>query len=173
MAAIMNLTTYLNWSIIIPKNKFIEHGGIQTITNYLSLRNIPGEKQINDFKDVIREQFYHHAQFLDGLPCYFEDDNHIFVHAGLNPHYPLWKEQPKSDFLYIKGEFYHNPVRVDKTVVFGHTKTIDLHGTPEIWFKDGKIGIDGGCAYGHQMNCLLIKGSNEYHSYKINSNIKS
>ncbi len=62
--------------------------------------------------------------------------------------------QPKSDFLYIKEEFIKNPTNVAKIVIFGHTQTSDIHGSSDVWFGDGKIGIDGGCAYGKQLNCL-------------------
>jgi len=39
---------------------------------------------------------------------------------------------------------------------YSHTKTIDIHGSPDVWYGEGKIGIDGGCAFGYQLNCLEI-----------------
>lgn len=76
----------------------------------------------------------------------------------MNPHYIDWKNQPEHDFMYIKDEFIrHTFEDLNKRVVFGHTKTIDIHGTSDIWFSKDKIGIDGGCAYGMQLNCLIFQ----------------
>ena len=40
--------------------------------------------------------------------------------------------------------------------VFGHTKTINNHGSAGIWFGGDKIGFDSGCVSGFQLNCLEI-----------------
>ncbi|MNF15660.1 hypothetical protein D3C80_2183680 [compost metagenome] len=59
--------------------------------------------------------------------------------------------------MYIKNEFIRYNFDHDKRIIFGHTRTIDIHGTPNIWFSEDKIGIDGGCAYGMQLNCLIFQ----------------
>lgn len=66
------------------------------------------------------------------------------------------------DFMYIKGEFHHSDPLTDKLVIFGHTRTIELHNSQDIWFGKGKIGIDGGCAYGMQLNCLILDAGRYY-----------
>lgn len=64
------------------------------------------------------------------LPLYHEDHNHIYVHAGLNPSVMGWKSQPEHDFMYIKDEFIqHTFENLNKKVIFGHTRTMDIHGT--------------------------------------------
>ena len=59
--------------------------------------------------------------------------------------------------MYIKDEFIRSNFEINKKVIFGHTRTIDIHGVPDIWFSEDKIGIDGGCAYGMQLNCLIFQ----------------
>ena len=59
--------------------------------------------------------------------------------------------------MYIKDDFLHLSTRVEKKVIFGHTRTIELHGSSDIWFGGDKIGIDGGCAYGEQLNALILQ----------------
>jgi serine/threonine protein phosphatase 1 len=140
--------------------KFIEHGGLLTINSYCDSKYFLGDllkpNVLEQAKASIRKNYKAHIQFLDSLPLYYEDVHHIYVHAGLNPFYKNWKEQPEKDFIWIRDAFVKHPTVVDKIVVFGHTKTIDIHGTGDIWFGGDKIGIDGGCAYGLQLNCLEI-----------------
>lgn len=140
--------------------KFIEYGGLETINSYCDhkykLEDLLKPYVMEEVKAFIRKNFRAHIRLLDSLLLYYEDDHHIFVHAGLNPFYKAWKEQPEKDFIWIRDAFVNHPTVVDKKVVFGHTKTIDIHGTGEIWFGSDKIGIDGGYAYGLQLNCLEI-----------------
>ncbi|XEC96547.1 metallophosphoesterase [Paenibacillus tarimensis] len=153
------------------KVKFFEHGGLQTMESYLNLSfqgaEAMREELLEKFVAIINERYMHHVRFLDELPWFYEDEDHIYVHAGINPDYMQWKEQPKRDFLYIKDPFIKKPISIGKRIIFGHTKTIDIHGSPDIWYGDGKIGIDGGCAYGCQLNCLEILGRNKYRTYSV------
>lgn len=112
-------------------------------------------------KEEIRQKYKHHLDFLSSLPLYHETEDHIFVHAGINPLIADWKQQEPYDFIWIREPFYTNPVvSTDKTVIFGHTSTMDLHDSEDIWFSPlgDKIGVDGGCAYGQRLNCLEISG---------------
>lgn len=98
------------------------------------------------------------------MSYYHETDTHIFVHAGIDPFKQSWKETSNQDFIWIREMFYKQPnMNTDKRVIFGHTPALHLHNSSEIWFSENgdKIGIDGACAYGKQLNCLEI--SNEYY----------
>lgn len=140
------------------RDKFFRHGGRQTVYSYLRGLDMTGSEEdlLARLRETVLELYPHHADFLEQLPYYFEDEHFIYVHAGLNPKYPNWKDQPKRDFLYIKDSFHKEDTMVDKVVVFGHTKTVDLHGRADVWYGKGKIGIDGGCASGLQLNALEI-----------------
>lgn len=147
--------------------KFTGHGGRQTAESYTGIKQGTVEHLVERAKAIIPERYPHHITFLDRLPYYHEDEHFIYVHAGINPNYLNWREQPSRDFLYIKGPFLGRPTSVNKTVVFGHTKTVDIHGKPDIWFGDGKIGIDGGCASGLQLNGLEITGPGRFKTYSV------
>ncbi|WP_138753791.1 metallophosphoesterase family protein [Paenibacillus sinopodophylli] len=147
--------------------KFTGHGGRQTAESYAGVKQGAIGDVIEQAKAAVHERYMHHMTFLDQLPYYHEDEHFIYVHAGINPNYLNWKDQPTRDFLYIKQPFLSRPTNVSKTVVFGHTKAIDIHGNPNIWFGPGKIGVDGGCASGYQLNGLAITGPDEFNSYVV------
>lgn len=137
--------------------KFLQHGGIPTLHSYLESNFEITEERLEQGIELIRTNYQHHIDFLGQLPLYYEDDHHIYVHAGLNPEYKDWKQQPENDFMYIKNDFIRSSFQWKKKVVFGHTRTVDIHSLPDVWFGENKIGIDGGCAYGMQLNCLIYQ----------------
>ncbi|MEH7524971.1 hypothetical protein V7149_17075, partial [Bacillus sp. JJ1503] len=106
-----------------------------------------------------------HIQFLLNLPYYHETKDYIFVHAGINPFISDWKTDI-SNLNWIRWDFINNPIRnVVQTIVFGHTTCRTIHNSNNIWLSDDKIGIDGACCFGGQLNCLEIteKEINQYH----------
>nr|WP_091173045.1 metallophosphoesterase family protein [Paenibacillus sp. 1_12] len=150
-------------------SKFIDHGGKQTMMSYLNIDTIEYamiHEELEAFKQLVRNEYAAHIAFLNSLPYYHETAAHIFVHAGLDPKYVDWREQPTREFMYIKEPFYKNKTVVNQVVVFGHTKTVDLQGTPDIWFGGDKIGVDGGCAFGMQLNGLEITDTDTYRTFK-------
>ena len=98
------------------------------------------------------------AAMLCGLPLWYEDETFIAVHAGFNPTLPDWRRSTPEEFTTIRAQFLEHQPSDLRTVVFGHTPCQRLHGTPDIWFGEGKVGIDGGAAHGQQLNCLLFDG---------------
>jgi serine/threonine protein phosphatase 1 len=153
---------------------WLNNGGFQTVESYVGMDFF--EESFEWFtylraKEFIKKNYSHHLDFLRSLPLYHETDSHIFVHAGLNPTYEDWKLQPESDFIWIRDIFFRNKTMVDKTVVFGHTPAEHLHGKSDIWFGEDKIGIDGACAYGRQLNLLEINESG-YELHKVFKNKK-
>lgn len=154
---------------------FLRNGGFQTIQSYCDLDwdeyHFDYDGYI-DAKAYIAEHFKSHIEFLQTLPLYAEDERHIYVHAGIDPSFgKRWKEQSARDFLWIRGDFYNHAVRVDKTVVFGHTPVTHMHDSTQIWFGGDKIGMDGGCCFGGQLNCLEITEDGTYRSYFVESRL--
>ncbi|WEK53466.1 MAG: metallophosphoesterase family protein [Candidatus Cohnella colombiensis] len=151
------LVDLINGDSSLVKLKFLEHGGIQTLQSYCGIENEISDEILDQARETIKTHLGDHIDFLGKLPLYHEDNDHIYVHAGLNPNYIDWKNQPEQDFMYIKDEFIRSKFDLNKRIIFGHTRTIDIHGTSDIWFSEDKIGIDGGCAYGMQLNCLIFQ----------------
>ncbi|TVY09833.1 metallophosphoesterase family protein [Paenibacillus cremeus] len=155
---------------------FLHNGGISTIESYCGLNWFEGYQGFDymrylQAKEFILKHYTNHIQFLRSLRCHYEDDNHIYVHAGLHPMYENWKEQPAEHFIWIRDIFLNNKTSVDKMVVFGHTPTVNLHNSAEVWFSEEKIGIDGGCVFGYKLNCLeIIEGS--YNTHSVDSRLK-
>lgn len=151
-------------------SRWIRNGARSTIESYCGDDFFDGEMdrvRYNDGKAYIKQNFKHHVSFLDKLDLYYETDHHIFVHAGINPGVENWKQQSLHDFIWIRDPFYNYPTGLNKTVVFGHTPSINLHDSESIWFCDegDKIGIDGACVYGKQLNCLEITDEQEYRTH--------
>src|SRR5690625_1096402 len=93
---------------------------------------------------------------MRNLEFYEEEDRYIFVHAGIDPDLDDWKETTEHDFIWIRRAFLDAKLDMDETIIHGHTPNIDLHGKHDIFYRRNKIGIDGACAYGGQLNALEI-----------------
>lgn len=143
---------------------FFKYGGQATLTSYCADQQF---KSVDDMMDYIYTNYKEHFTFLNETKFYFEDERFIYVHAGLHPEYPNWKEQPARYFLSIREQFLQNDTCVDKVVVFGHTVTNTLQNCSGIWFTDDKIGIDGGCTFHHQLNCLEISPNGELKEHSV------
>lgn len=153
-------------------SRWLRNGAYQTLKSYCEFDSIEDEIEWDTYlqaKDFLLSHYKHHINFLNSLPLYYETESHIFVHAGINPCYEDWKNQPYDDFIWIREDFFnHSTSCQHKTVVFGHSPCINLHDSSDIWFSPNgdKIGIDGACVYGHQMNCLEINEEG-YQTYMV------
>lgn len=131
---------------------WLTYGGVETLASY-------GIEAATDH--VIfptAPVFKKHLDFIQTLAYYYETEEFIFVHAGVDPELPL-AETPPSVLAWIRGKF-HDHYNGEKTVVFGHTPTPRLHKeeNPNVYFGDNNIiGIDGGACYGGQLNCLEVQ----------------
>ena len=150
--------------------RWLRNGARQTLASYCDVSCSSEELDQETYeqaKAYIKTHYSHHLEFLASLPLYYENATHIFVHAGINPFYADFKDQPEDDFIWIREMFHDQATNLDKMVVFGHTPTLHLHERADIWFQDDKIGIDGACAYGKQLNALEIREDGSYHTYSI------
>ena len=108
--------------------------------------------------DYVKKHFPEIVHFLRTLPYYYETENCIFVHAGINMNSSNWKED-KEAMLWIREEFYNSPYISKKRIFTGHTPTKLLNNKDnEIWlskYKD-KVLIDGGCVFNGQLNGIKV-----------------
>jgi serine/threonine protein phosphatase 1 len=140
-------------------------GGMATIYNCLTRLgedNVEYSQLMNNLvvenktKQTIKDSFQTQISFLQSLPLYKQEPGTLFVHAGINPRKGLEKTR-RDDFLNIRHEFidYYNG---EDMIIFGHTQTKKLHGSNQVYFGANRIiGVDGGCAFGGQLNALIIE----------------
>jgi serine/threonine protein phosphatase 1 len=133
------------------------------LTNFLSTTT-PGDgtqkKQrsyVLALAQEIRRQQPELITFLAQLPLWYEREDFIAVHAGLNPDLTDWRTASPTDFTTIRRPFLDSCLDLGKPVVFGHTPCINIHGSPDVWYGNGKIGIDGGVSHLLQLNCLILQ----------------
>lgn len=134
-------------------------GGLKTVENYVGSTFAQygwDEVSLGLAIESIHHHYVDHLNFLQSLLIQYETSKHFFVHAGLDP--ILGKNTPTDQKLWIREPFLSSANPLQKTIVFGHTPTYRIHPdkSSDIWFGDRKIGIDGGCAYGHFLHALII-----------------
>ena len=113
---------------------FDNYGGPATVRSYGSFDNI----------------FRVHGDFFRSLKFYYLTDNYLFVHAGINPDYPL-EEQDETDLVYIRNKFIYSKHSLPQKIIFGHTE----FDAPFV--QEDKICIDLGCGkYSDAHLCALI-----------------
>ncbi len=123
---------------------YFYNGGRRTINSYT--------RQFGSFHVPAR-----HMDFYLGLKLYFEGDNFIAVHGGLNPKIDIIERQIDEEILWIRDTFFRAEKRWGKTVIFGHTPTIYFTpGRFQLYFDDRRniIGIDTGAVFGGLLSCL-------------------
>ncbi|KPJ78511.1 MAG: metallophosphatase [Deltaproteobacteria bacterium SG8_13] len=118
---------------------YLFNGGQQTLDSYMSRSRETDEP-------LIPAQ---HLAFFKSLMMYYETENYIFVHAGLQKNVPLAK-QKSEDLLWIRKKFIESGHDFGKPVVFGHTPL------PEPLLQPNKIGIDTGAVYGNKLTCIRL-----------------
>ncbi|KGP71296.1 metallophosphoesterase family protein [Pontibacillus yanchengensis] len=95
----------------------------------------------------VSEEMKEHREWLENhLRLYYETDQYIFVHAGLEPNVPL-NEQKEDTMLWTR---HTETIGLGKTVVHGHTPVHNI-----AYYKD-QIDIDTGAAYGGKLTLLEL-----------------
>ncbi len=115
-----------------------------------------GEKDLSRLDDL---SFMpdEHVEFLKNLKLFHEEDDYLFVHAGIMPGLPLEKHTA-MEFCEVRDVFLEADINIGKTVVFGHTP-FEL---PLV--TKNKIGIDTGAVYGNLLTAVVLPEKRFYHS---------
>ena len=122
-------------------NEFLNMGGQATLESY----DIPVES-VKGLSELLPRE---HLLFFEGLLPYWEDEGHIYVHAGLQPGKHLSQQAP--DWLFwSREEFINSTFNYGKKVIYGHTP----FNLPRV--EPNKIGIDTGAVYGNVLTCLIL-----------------
>lgn len=88
--------------------------------------NNGGKETLKKLRSVSKEEQEKYIEFCNDLRYYHEEDNMIFVHAGINPDIADWHEDIDS-MLWIRGEFL-SKYNGNKKVFVGHTPVQYLRG---------------------------------------------
>lgn len=117
-------------------------GGLATMRSYgFTEKDLKKTGDLHDFSlhNFLCEDLIKHLEFIRHLETSIEQDNYIFVHAGVDPHIPF-NQNTKKSLLWIRDEF-HQKYEGQKIVIFG---------------------IDGGATFGGQLNCLELPSQKVY-----------
>jgi serine/threonine protein phosphatase 1 len=124
---------------------YVANGGAETIASYVE--GGIGRKAFELPED--------HLEFLLSLDLFFENDDYLFVHAGVRDGIPV-TEQSEEDLLWIREEFIYSTYDWSRRVIFGHTALETPFVTP------GKIGIDTGAVYGNKLTAVELPAMRFY-----------
>jgi len=122
---------------------------------------------------IVRDAIIHNYPYLESfireLPYYYELDDYIFVHGGVDGSLDNWKDTPKKRMV------WNYQVKLDrvpqKTIVAGHHRVATIRHPKEnykalftkqpeafdIYRAPGKILIDRYVEVSKELNVLVIK----------------
>lgn len=134
------------------------NGGQSTVDSLLG-KSTSRENYAENVQEI-KETYPWLLPMLKSLSLYYEWEDYLFVHAGVNLQMKDWRDSSDHDFVWIREGFYDQPNHTDKTIFFGHSVTSTLHDSMsnfDIWKSgDGLIGIDGGAVYGGKLHGLVL-----------------
>jgi serine/threonine protein phosphatase 1 len=125
----------------IGVSDFLAMGGDATLNSY--------GIALDSLQDIHTKIPGEHLIFFQELLLYWEDQNNIYVHAGLQPGVHL-TQQSMDWLLWAREDFINLTYNFGKKVIFGHTP-FDKPKT-----DDNKIGIDTGAVYGGHLNIIIF-----------------
>ena len=125
-------------------------GGVATLAAYgISL------EEGRDPADILQEARAAvpaaHLAFLQSLPLYHQQDDRLFVHAGIAPGVPL-ADQTEDDLLWIRDPFLTYTEPHPMLVIHGHTAL----EAPAHY--GNRINLDSGAGYGRPLTVAVFEG---------------
>jgi len=133
---------------------WLQFGGRETLISYgVTVTFAPLMKDMARLAEELDQVLPDtHREFLaDGLLSW-QAGSYYFVHAGVRPGVPL-PDQHFEDQLWIRDEFIDSRADHGAVVVHGHTIT------PEVEFRDNRIGLDTGAFHSGVLSCLVLEGT--------------
>ena len=94
-----------------------------------------------------------HLEFLQSRPYFHQENQLLFVHAGIRPDVPF-EQQDKEDLLWIRQEFHEDTRQYPWLVVHGHTPVSEAR------HYGNRVNLDTGSGYGEQLSTAAFEGEN-------------
>ncbi|WPQ59869.1 metallophosphoesterase [Paenibacillus polymyxa] len=121
----------------------------------------------------IKEHFAEEISFLRTLPDYYEWNDYVCVHAGVNLAHSDWRKTTDHEFRWIRKPFHYMSNDTNKKFIFGHepTKYLNHDKSNKVWVSPckTKIGIDG-CAVLRGLLHGLIVGGEQLLVHSVDAN---
>lgn len=138
---------------------FLVNGGSEMLRSFIKDLD---EEAVEQNAEILKTKFAAEMEFLRNARSFYRKGNLLIAHAGFDSSLEDWQETNPQDFLWIRNH-YEKENKTGLISIFGHTPTRNMHEIDDIWFSPcgTYIGIDGGCAYGGQLNALLISEQGE------------
>jgi len=130
----------LDYLADINRERYLHFGGSQTLESY-------GIAPQEEAKEKIPVE---HIRCFNELILYWEDDKHIFVHAGIEPEVPMALQSEEWLLWSRDTDSGLSTVTQGKIIIYGHSAFKTPHISPE------KVGIDTGAVYGGNLTCLVL-----------------
>jgi len=92
-----------------------------------------------------------HLDFINALPLSHQEDELLFVHAGIRPGLPL-AQQSEDDLVWIRQEFLRDATQHPWLVVHGHTPADRAEHC------GNRINLDAGAGYGRPLAAAVFEG---------------
>lgn len=144
------------------RSSWLENGGGQALLSYgysqaqIVEQGSDGDWRVRpDFPRAFQEKHAGHIEMVRQAPDYLEVDDHIFVHAGIDPTLPMSEQDPFEMRWMSKFPDYSS--LGTRTVVHGHVVTTSH--MPEIY--DNRIAIDTGAFKTGRLTTMLIRAGSE------------
>jgi diadenosine tetraphosphatase ApaH/serine/threonine PP2A family protein phosphatase len=135
-------------------HRWMRLGGAETLVSYgITPPSILDRKKIAELQTAFHHALSRsHFRFFRDQQTSFECGDFFFAHAGVKPRIEL-SRQAENDLLWIRDEFLYSSEDFGKTVVHGHTPTL------EIEIRPNRINIDTGAFATNRLTCLVIEES--------------
>lgn len=135
---------------------FLKYGGRECLQSFLGDFD---ETDLRAVRKAFEKTYSKELEFLRNARSYYQVGQLLFTHAGFDAEHANWQRTKPESFLWTR-KHYEKPNITGLINVFGHTPVREIHSDERdtIWRSSCGyyIGIDGGCAYGGQLNGLLI-----------------
>lgn len=172
------LIDYLDGSSTDSFN-YYENGTRKTITSFLNYVyvGVPFSQYIQLAREYINKEYPELLQWLKDRPYYFETENYIFTHGGIDtnakdwhhPHCEKYNFTSWEALTWDDGSFFGKKINnTNKTIVIGHFGTSHLRklykiddGQDEdsiLKREDGRvIALDATTILSHKVNVLVLE----------------